>query len=85
MFISFDKTLASEHGPDTAESIGNLLSYPVNRGFSSLVAVKTLGHKSDPFFFYKNCIDLHTNLLHHSNDPASSNHSVNGSCRNHSL
>ncbi|MDD7385762.1 MAG: hypothetical protein PUG20_01985 [Chlamydia suis] len=53
MFISFDKTLASEHGPDTAESIGNLLSYPVNRGFSSLVAVKTLGHKSDPFFSIK--------------------------------
>lgn len=53
MFVSFDKTLANEYGPDTAESLGNLLSYPVNRGFGSLVAVKTLGHKSDPFFSIK--------------------------------
>ena len=53
MFISFDKTLANEYGPDTAESLGNLLSYPVNRGFGSLVAVKTLGHKSLPLFSIK--------------------------------
>lgn len=53
MFVSFDKTLANEYGPDTAESLGNLLSYPVNRGFGSLVAVKTLGHKSLPLFSIK--------------------------------
>lgn len=53
MFVSFDKTLANEYGPDTAESLGNLLSYPVNRGFGSLVAVKTLGHKSFPLFSIK--------------------------------
>ncbi|WP_257615540.1 hypothetical protein [Chlamydia suis] len=53
MFVSFDKTLANEYGPDTAESLGNLLSYPVNRGFGSLVAVKTLGHKSFPLFSTK--------------------------------
>lgn len=53
MFVSFDKTLANEYGPDTAESLGNLLSYPVNRGFGSLVAVKTLGHKSLPLFSTK--------------------------------
>lgn len=53
MFVSFDKTLANEYGPDTAESLGNLLSYPVNRGFGSLVTVKTLGHKSLPLFSIK--------------------------------
>lgn len=53
MFVSFDKTLANEYGPDTAESLGNLLSYPVNRGFGSLVAVKTVGHKSLPLFSTK--------------------------------
>ncbi|MCI5642180.1 MAG: hypothetical protein MR276_03590 [Chlamydia suis] len=53
MFVSFDKTLANEYGPDTAESLGNLLSYPVTRGFGSLVAVKTLGHKSFPLFSTK--------------------------------
>ncbi|AEJ77647.1 hypothetical protein FTN76_02335 [Chlamydia trachomatis] len=45
MIVTFDKYLAPELGPDPLERLGNVLLYPIIRGFGSLVSVKTLGEK----------------------------------------
>ncbi|AAC67753.1 hypothetical protein [Chlamydia trachomatis] len=45
MIVTFDKYLAPELGPDPLERLGNVLLYPIVRGFGSLVSVKTLGEK----------------------------------------
>lgn len=50
MIVTFDKYFAPKLGPDAFERLGNMLLYPIVRGFGSLISVKTIGKSSLPFF-----------------------------------
>lgn len=53
MIVTFDKYFAPKLGPDAFERLGNMLLYPIVRGFGSLISVKTIGKSSLPFFSEK--------------------------------